>query len=132
MGPDRTGFLVTEERIGASTVVSTLGFLPTPGRSARQRLRERAAELAQQRYRPPVFAARLKRGALLALAPGGGHRRFRQSRLDQRIVYDRFDLPAFDAYVYVAMAESPRSSRSRPGAIASSRRWWSTRCPGAT
>lgn len=52
MGPDRAGFLVTEERIGARTVVSTLGFLATRA-EALERLRERAAELAQQRYRPP-------------------------------------------------------------------------------
>jgi hypothetical protein len=31
-----------------------------------------------------------------------------QARVDPRLVYSRFDLPAFDAYVYVAMAEEPR------------------------
>ena len=30
---------------------------------------------------------------------------FRVSRLDDRVVHDRFHLPAFDAYAYVAMAE---------------------------
>jgi hypothetical protein len=53
MGPDRPGFLVTEERIGSRTVVSTLGFLPTR-EEALARLRARAGELAQQRYRPPT------------------------------------------------------------------------------
>lgn len=51
LGPDQPGFLVTEERIGARTVVSTLGFLRTQD-EAMARLRERAAELAQQQYRP--------------------------------------------------------------------------------
>ena len=51
MGPDRPGYLVTEERIGSRTVVSTLGFLPTR-EEALERLRARAGELAQQRYRP--------------------------------------------------------------------------------
>jgi hypothetical protein len=31
-----------------------------------------------------------------------------QCARDPRLVYSRFDLPAFDAYVYVAMAEEPR------------------------
>jgi hypothetical protein len=53
MGPDAPGFLVTEERIGARTVFSTLGFLPTRD-EAIARLRARADELAQQRYHPPV------------------------------------------------------------------------------
>jgi hypothetical protein len=53
LGPDRPGFLVTEERIGARTVFSTLGFLPTR-EEALARLRERAGELARQSYRPPV------------------------------------------------------------------------------
>lgn len=51
MGPDQPGFLVTEERIGSRTVVSTLGFLPTR-EEALARVRSRAGELAQQRYRP--------------------------------------------------------------------------------
>lgn len=50
MGPDQPGFLVTEERIGARTVVNTLGFLRTQD-EAMARLRGRAAELAQQQYR---------------------------------------------------------------------------------
>jgi hypothetical protein len=49
----------------------------------------------------------LKRGALLALVLAAGIVAFRHSRLDDRIVHDRFHLPAFDAYAYVAMAESP-------------------------
>jgi hypothetical protein len=50
MGPDQGGFLVTEERIGARTVVNTLGFLGTQD-EAIARLRARAAELARQQYR---------------------------------------------------------------------------------
>jgi len=56
MGPDRPGFLVTEERIGARTVVSTLGFVPTR-EEALDRMRARADELERQRYRPPSPAA---------------------------------------------------------------------------
>ena len=52
MGPDRSGFLVTEDRVGTRTVVSTLGFLATRA-EALERLRARASELAQQRYRSP-------------------------------------------------------------------------------
>jgi hypothetical protein len=55
MGPDRAGFLVTEERIGARTVVNTLGFLPTREEALAQ-LRARASELAQQQYRPSSAA----------------------------------------------------------------------------
>lgn len=49
----------------------------------------------------------MKRGALLALLLAAGILAFRQSRLDDRVVHDRFQLPAFDAYAYVAMAENP-------------------------
>jgi hypothetical protein len=56
MGPDRPGYLVTEERIGSRTIVSTLGFLSTRD-EALTRLRERAEELARQRYRPPSAPA---------------------------------------------------------------------------
>jgi hypothetical protein len=49
----------------------------------------------------------LKRGALAALLLAAGIVAFRQSGLDERIVHDRFNLPAFDAYAYVAMAENP-------------------------
>ena len=48
--PDEGGFLVTEERIGTVTVVSTLGFF-TAREEAVQRLRRRAAELQRQSYR---------------------------------------------------------------------------------
>jgi hypothetical protein len=51
LGPDRPGFLVTEERIGARTVFSTLGFLPTR-EAALARLGERRSELSRQHYRP--------------------------------------------------------------------------------
>jgi hypothetical protein len=49
------------------------------------------------------------RGALLALLLSGAalviqYRRFQ----DPHVVYDRWELPAFDAYAYVAMAEQPR------------------------
>jgi hypothetical protein len=55
MGPDHAGFLVTEERIGSRTVFNTLGFLPTR-EEALDRLRARATELSQQRYRPATAA----------------------------------------------------------------------------
>jgi hypothetical protein len=56
MGPDRTGYLVTEERIGSRTVVSTLGFLPTRD-EALARMRARSRELESQHYRPDTTAA---------------------------------------------------------------------------
>ncbi len=49
----------------------------------------------------------MKRGALLALLLAAAIVAFRVSRLDDRVAHDRFHLPAFDAYAYVAMAESP-------------------------
>ena len=54
--PDEGGFLVTEERIGTVTVVSTLGFFGDKD-SAQARLRERGAELQGQSYRPVSTAA---------------------------------------------------------------------------
>jgi hypothetical protein len=47
-------------------------------------------------------------GALLALALGLGIVHWRQQHLaSPHVRYDRFDLPGFDAHVYVAMAEQP-------------------------
>jgi hypothetical protein len=54
--PDEAGFLVTEEWLGASKVVKTLGFFD--GREAAlQKLRARARELDAQRFRPRSSAA---------------------------------------------------------------------------
>lgn len=55
MGPG-PGFLVTEERIGSRTIVSTLGFVPTR-EEAMKLLDARAAGLARQGYRPPTSLA---------------------------------------------------------------------------
>jgi hypothetical protein len=48
------------------------------------------------------------RGAALAVLVAAGALLVQHAMRDPRLVYSRFDLPAFDAYVYVAMAESPR------------------------
>jgi hypothetical protein len=48
----------------------------------------------------------LKRGAILALLLAAGIVAV-GGPCDSRIVHDRYQLPAFDAYAYVAMAESP-------------------------
>jgi hypothetical protein len=50
------GFLVTEERIGTTTVISSLGFFDTR-EAAQERLRKRAEELKLQRYRDVATAA---------------------------------------------------------------------------
>ena len=50
------GFLVTEERIGVTTVVSSLGFFATRA-DAEERFRSRAEELRRQRYRDAASAA---------------------------------------------------------------------------
>ena len=50
------GFLVTEERIGTTTVVSSLGLFDTR-EAALQRFRRRAEELRLQRYRDVAPAA---------------------------------------------------------------------------
>jgi hypothetical protein len=49
----------------------------------------------------------LRRGALLALVLAAGLVAWRQGRLDRPGSYDRYTLPAYDAYAYVAMAERP-------------------------
>ena len=53
MLPQEAGFLLTEERVGTTTVVASLGFFAddTP---ARARFQERAEELARQGYGTPV------------------------------------------------------------------------------
>jgi hypothetical protein len=55
LGPPEPGFVVTEDRVGTVTVVSTLGFFPTQDQ-AFARFRARANELQAQRYRslPPA------------------------------------------------------------------------------
>jgi hypothetical protein len=50
------GFLVTEERIGTTTVVGSLGLFDTR-EAALQRFRRRAEELKLQRYRDVAPAA---------------------------------------------------------------------------
>jgi hypothetical protein len=50
------GYLVTEERIGATTVISSLGFFETR-EAAQERFRRRADELRLQRYRDVAPAA---------------------------------------------------------------------------
>jgi hypothetical protein len=50
LGPERPGFLLTEDRIGAVTVVATLGFFAT-GEEARAAALARRRELEEQSYR---------------------------------------------------------------------------------
>jgi hypothetical protein len=50
------GFLVTEERIGTTTVISSLGFFETR-EAAQERFQRRAEELRLQRYRDAAPAA---------------------------------------------------------------------------
>jgi len=50
------GFLVTEERIGTTTVIGSLGLFDTR-EAAEQRFRRRAEELRLQRYRDVAPAA---------------------------------------------------------------------------
>jgi hypothetical protein len=50
------GFLVTEERMGATTVISSLGFFETR-EAAQERFRRRADELRLQRYLDALPAA---------------------------------------------------------------------------
>jgi hypothetical protein len=50
------GYLVTEERIGVTTVVSSLGFFETR-EAAQERFLKRAGELRLQRYRDVAPAA---------------------------------------------------------------------------
>jgi hypothetical protein len=56
MGPAEPGFIVTEDRVGTVTVVSTLGFFPNQ-EPAFARFRSRANELQAQRYRSLIPAA---------------------------------------------------------------------------
>jgi len=50
------GFLVTEDRIGTTTVIATLGFFDRK-EDAMARARRRADELKAQRYQPASAAA---------------------------------------------------------------------------
>ncbi len=50
------GFLVTEERLGVTKVVSSLGLFDT-GEAAQERFRRRLEELKLQRYRDVLPAA---------------------------------------------------------------------------
>jgi hypothetical protein len=50
------GYLVTEERIGAGTVISSLGLFDTR-EAAQERFRRRIEELKRQRYRDAATAA---------------------------------------------------------------------------
>jgi hypothetical protein len=49
--PDQPGFLLTEERVGTRTVVSSLGFFAEE-RQAQDLLQRRQHELAEQGWRP--------------------------------------------------------------------------------
>jgi hypothetical protein len=49
--PETGGFLVTEERLGTTTLISTLGLFDRRD-EAEGRLEARAAELKRQRYAP--------------------------------------------------------------------------------
>ena len=51
-----SGFLVTEDRLGSSRVVATLGFFATRD-EAMARTAARSADLRNQRYRPAPSAA---------------------------------------------------------------------------
>ena len=71
MLPLQEGYLLTEERIGTRVVVASLGFFAGEAQ-ARARMRERAGELAQQGYGPPVTPAprpSIPAGALVASDP---------------------------------------------------------------
>ncbi len=66
--PDQEGFLLTEERVGTTVVVATLGFF-LDEIEARARLRQRAEELARQGYGTstgPALRPSLPPGALVA------------------------------------------------------------------
>ena len=56
LGPRAPGYLLTEDRVGTVTVVSSLGYFPSRD-EAMDRLRRRADELIRQRYRPLGAAA---------------------------------------------------------------------------
>jgi hypothetical protein len=71
MLPRQDGFLLTEERVGTTTVVSTLGFYPVEA-EARARMQTRAAELARQGWRAattPGPVPSVPPGALVASEP---------------------------------------------------------------
>jgi hypothetical protein len=53
---EKGGYLVTEERIGVTTVISSLGLFDSR-EAAQERFRRRAEELRLQRYRDALPAA---------------------------------------------------------------------------
>ena len=71
MMPHQDGFLLTEERIGTTVVVASLGFFAGEA-EARTRMQQRLDELAAQGYGPPVTPAprpSIPAGALEASDP---------------------------------------------------------------
>jgi hypothetical protein len=56
LGPAEPGYMVTEDRVGTFTVVSSLGFFPRE-EEALATVRARARELQAQRYRSLIPAA---------------------------------------------------------------------------
>lgn len=56
LAPPQEGFMVTEDRVGTTTVVSSLGYFPTQ-EQAFAAFRARANELQAQRYRSLTPAA---------------------------------------------------------------------------
>jgi hypothetical protein len=56
LGPGEPGYMVTEDRVGTVTVVSTLGFF-SDREKAFEAARARARELQAQRYRSSIPAA---------------------------------------------------------------------------
>lgn len=56
LAPREEGFMVTEDRVGTTTVVSSLGYFPAQERAFAV-FRARANELQAQRYRSLIPAA---------------------------------------------------------------------------
>lgn len=73
MLPAQEGYHVTEDRIGAGTVVASLGFFADEGQ-ARERFARRAVELGGQGWRPattPAPQPSIPPGALVISEPDG-------------------------------------------------------------
>jgi hypothetical protein len=71
MMPDQDGFHLTEDRVGAGTVVASLGFFAEE-QQARETFTRRAEELARQGWRPaatPAPQPSLPPGALVGSEP---------------------------------------------------------------
>jgi hypothetical protein len=93
--PDQGGYHLTEDRIGAGTVVAGLGFFADE-RQARERFARRAEQLARQGWRPastPAPPPSIPPGALVISEPEGARAALATGSEPERVAVPGDDTP---------------------------------------